>query len=204
MRLLFSIMLVIATCIVAPAQAKHLLFKTDMAYISDKQIQSGYKHLIALDNQKSAMLITDKAELSQTPPFHHQMDCIKNRKIKTLDYVVLDKECLAVEKGTPKWQKTTPKLKVNIQYTKKRKNINGYDCKQALIKNPEGITEIWYTEDIKYNHLFKDWYNSIPGTVVLAKIQDKDVTLLELLNVKNIDNKGFISTNTVESILKHW
>ncbi|QKG79019.1 DUF4412 domain-containing protein [Tenuifilum thalassicum] len=57
---------------------------------------------------------------------------------------------------------------INMYYkpTGKTKNILGYTCKEYVYQTPEGISEIWATNDIKYN--YKDAFGQMNGMQLMA------------------------------------
>ncbi len=192
------------------SQGKYLLYKTDFAYISTQEkphIQAGYRHFVALNKKQGVELITKDKQPTTSESFKKLIFRDKN-KYKEVPCIIEENHCFVEEKSPKKWTKIDSKnfsfSKGDITYTKQTKVINGYNCKLALIKNEDEITEIWFTKDIKYNWLFINHFRQIPGTIVLAKVQKTNFVLLELMQVKAVSDKTLINQGGILSMLINW
>ena len=62
---------------------------------------------------------------------------------------------------------------LDIKYFNESKIIGSYNCYKAVINSIDGELEVWYTKSIDYNWIFNNYYNQIPGTVILVKNSNK-------------------------------
>lgn len=204
MRLILIIILFIGNELYS--QEKYILYRSDVAYISNNEINPGYKHFIYIKKNKGVMFVTKQKTPKTTSEIEHILLFRKQNMFRYGSYIISQNHCLINEKSNSKWIKINHQpVSDSITYTKVSKEINGYLCKQALIKRSDGVTEVWYTDEIKYNWLFKNIFQKIPGTIVLAKLINSDVVLLELLEINVIDDSSsFICKSSIKSILNDW
>ncbi len=79
-----------------------------------------------------------------------------------------------------------PVYKMQLKITGEQKNIKGFLCKEAILEVYEDyVYQIWFTKEIDYGWSFNNYFSLIPGTVILAKKDDK--TVLEFLEITDID-----------------
>ncbi|MCJ8209701.1 GLPGLI family protein [Mucilaginibacter sp. RS28] len=114
-----------------------------------------------------------------------------NRKVyynfsenKILEYIPLDGENYLMESKLGSAADT-------VEKTDQTKTIIGFNCKKAIIKNKTGVTELWYTNDLKFNAspLLPYWTegvvlavnnnrNTVEATSIeYYKVKDKELAL---------------------------
>ncbi len=79
-----------------------------------------------------------------------------------------------------------PVYKMQLKITGEQKKIKGFLCNKAILEVYEDdVYQIWFTKEIDYSWSFNNYFSLVPGTVILAKKDDK--TVLEFLEITDIN-----------------
>jgi GLPGLI family protein len=105
----------------------------------------------------------EKSEMKIKAPFESRTFFNLNKKSKIQLLTIKDEAKGTEEAVFTETPFTTPD---NIEYTEKTKEIAGFKCKKAVLKEKEGKVTIWYTTDIPYNFSPVEKYTPKEGFVL--------------------------------------
>lgn len=97
-----------------------------------------------------------------------------------------------------------PVYDLSLKITGKKDNINGFNCKEAILQlyDNEAYT-VWFTDEMDYSWCFDNFFSAFPGTVITAKSGDE--TLFELLEIVDTDFSNIPFTKEqIDSLIEFY
>jgi hypothetical protein len=96
-----------------------------------------------------------------------------------------------------------PVYKMQLKITGEQKNIKGFLCEETILEVYEDkVYQIWFTKEIDYSWSFNNYFSLIPGTVIIAKKDDK--TVLEFKEITDVDfSETIFGKEKIKEILEN-